>query len=402
MALRALLGVDNVKGKSGDVPVSSLEGKILMIYFSAHWCPPCRQFTPILAQFHGHLAGRANILFVSSDRDEGQFEEYYKEMPWLALPYAQRDTKAQLSKTFKVDGIPTLVVLDEKGNVLTRNGRGIVDSDPTAAELPWSHVNANIFDLLGSGPIATKDGKGLTAAQLKTPGSYFGVYFSAHWCPPCKAFTPKFAETYNNVVKAGKPFNCIFASWDREKAQFDEYYHEMPWATLPFDDPRIKKLSGRFEVESIPTLIIFDSNGNIVSEKARGAVANDPEGQDFPWAPKPMAKVAKMNPEDDIIEALNEKIIVLLNVNGASDATTAMEEFKAAGNAYTNPKVQFFYTGDTDFLDRVAGHLGITATVARSTVVAFNLPNNKAKDILSGEINQASIKAFVDRFVATQ
>ena len=30
------------------------------------------------------------IVFVSSDHDEAKFASYYKEMPWLALPFAER------------------------------------------------------------------------------------------------------------------------------------------------------------------------------------------------------------------------------------------------------------------------------------------------------------------------
>ena len=44
-------------------------------------------------------------------------QEYYGEMPWLALPYSDRDRKAQLSSKFKVTGIPTLIILDENASV---------------------------------------------------------------------------------------------------------------------------------------------------------------------------------------------------------------------------------------------------------------------------------------------
>jgi len=32
---------------------AALAGKdVILVYFSAHWCPPCRAFTPVLKDFY--------------------------------------------------------------------------------------------------------------------------------------------------------------------------------------------------------------------------------------------------------------------------------------------------------------------------------------------------------------
>jgi len=34
------------------------------------------------------------------------FGEYFGEMPWLALPFSDRQSKREMSQFFKVEGIP--------------------------------------------------------------------------------------------------------------------------------------------------------------------------------------------------------------------------------------------------------------------------------------------------------
>lgn len=91
-----LLGA-NVVNKSGEKVdiATSCEGKVVGIYFSAHWCPPCRGFTPVLAEFYNthHEAKNFEIVFVSSDRDTESFNGYFGEMPWLALSFDDRTKK---------------------------------------------------------------------------------------------------------------------------------------------------------------------------------------------------------------------------------------------------------------------------------------------------------------------
>ena len=90
-----------------------LGGKAVVgLYFSAHWCPPCRGFTPQLGKFYDSIKDSKNfeIIFVSSDRDASQFKEYYDEQAaWAALPFKDRATKNALSKKYKVRGIPCLL-----------------------------------------------------------------------------------------------------------------------------------------------------------------------------------------------------------------------------------------------------------------------------------------------------
>ncbi|RUS77603.1 hypothetical protein EGW08_014642 [Elysia chlorotica] len=135
MALVDLLGA-KVAGKDGEVDVAAIsaENDVVGIYFSAHWCPPCRNFTPVLGEYYTKLRGagkKFQVVFVSSDRDEGGAGEYYSSMPWLMVPYSDRAKKDELASKYGVSGIPTLVLVNAKtGELITKDGRKVVSDDP--------------------------------------------------------------------------------------------------------------------------------------------------------------------------------------------------------------------------------------------------------------------------------
>ena len=51
------------------------------------------------------------VIFFSGDKTQEQFDEYYGEMPWLALPRHMKKIMMENAKRFKVKGVPRLVML---------------------------------------------------------------------------------------------------------------------------------------------------------------------------------------------------------------------------------------------------------------------------------------------------
>lgn len=138
--MEGLLGATLLKGSSSVATSSALPaGGVVGLYFSAHWCGPCREYTPQLREVYNRAQkkGKAfNIVFVSSDRDEASFKEYFGTMPWHGVPYADRLRQQSLSAAFQVQGIPALVLLGPGGTVLEANARARAMEPSFLASLP--------------------------------------------------------------------------------------------------------------------------------------------------------------------------------------------------------------------------------------------------------------------------
>nr|GEW57873.1 probable nucleoredoxin 2 [Tanacetum cinerariifolium] len=123
---------------SKEVPVSSLVGKTIGLYFSAHWCFPSHKFTPKLISIYKKIKQKLmqqdvngeeenfEIIYVSTDHNELEFDSSFTEMPWLALPFGDSTSK-ELTKYFDIRGIPTLIILGPDGKTVAKNGRSLIN-----------------------------------------------------------------------------------------------------------------------------------------------------------------------------------------------------------------------------------------------------------------------------------
>lgn len=246
------------------------------------------------------------VVFVSSDQDQKAFRSYFDSMPWLALPYGARKQKQALSEKFSVTGIPKLIILDANGQLVTDDGRSKVMADPSgqswmpkpvaapkpvapvlatmpAAEAPTlpprtAAVNGGLQTLLGSAALLDTDGKALVELSSITKSApLIGLYFSAHWCGPCRAFTPKLVTFVEMLKEEGIHFPVIFGSSDSDQAAFDAYFGSMPWYAFPHKDARIEVLKAKYSVSGIPWLVVLDAEGNLVMNEADTDVPKGPQ-----------------------------------------------------------------------------------------------------------------------------
>ena len=130
-----------------------------------------------------------------------------------------------------------------------------------------------LAEVLGT-DISLLNGSGKTVGVDALAGAdVVGLYFSAHWCPPCRNFTPVFAKLFEEQRAAGKKLACVFVSCDKNDKEFKDYFATMPWHAVRFGDKQRQALQQRFKVNGIPKLIFLDGDtGAVLTEAGTAAV----------------------------------------------------------------------------------------------------------------------------------
>jgi len=115
-----------------------LESKTVGLYFSAHWCPPCRTFTPKLVKFRNDNLKDFEVVFISSDNSAKDQLAYMKKtgMKWYTLEH-DSSLAISLASKFEIHGIPALVILSPRGKTITKNGQRDVSSNANGALKAW-------------------------------------------------------------------------------------------------------------------------------------------------------------------------------------------------------------------------------------------------------------------------
>lgn len=96
---------------------------------------------------------------------------------------------------------------------------------------------------------------------------YIALYFSAKWCPPCRTFTPRLVDFYNEHRQENANFEIIFVSSDRNEEGQEAYMLEdqMPWPAVVFHDAHDKTVK-QYSGAGIPCLVLVNREGQVIED----------------------------------------------------------------------------------------------------------------------------------------
>ncbi|MFA9478635.1 thioredoxin-like domain-containing protein [Phycisphaerales bacterium AB-hyl4] len=140
-------------------------------------------------------------------------------------------------------------------------------SEPPAGPEPEANREPGHVRLIQSiGPRLVDAGNNFGQTESLASKDYVLLYFSAGWCPPCRAFTPSLVDFRNRHAERGN-FEVVFVSSDRSPNDMFKYMgdYNINFPAVPFNRIEASRLRNTYGGRGIPNLVIVDREGEVVS-----------------------------------------------------------------------------------------------------------------------------------------
>ena len=109
-----MLGEAFLSNREGSVSRAKLDGKILGVYFQG--AVPSARLVKGLRHVHdkfqgGGGVGALEVIYVSTAATQEDFSKSFREMPWLAIPFAHAQRRTRLRELFEVSADSNQLIL---------------------------------------------------------------------------------------------------------------------------------------------------------------------------------------------------------------------------------------------------------------------------------------------------
>merc|ERR1711920_219297 len=154
---------------------------------------------------------------------------------------------------------------------------------------------------------------------------------------------------------------------------------------------------GAFGVSGIPSFVIINPDGTVITTDGRSKVMGDPSGKDFPagWLPQPFNDV-----NDDPSDLNEEQCVLALGGEASMCAAVkavAEEYYAKAGQDIAEMPMRFFTAPDGD----VVGQVRNLTKLEGNHLVMLDIPSDGAFYVCAaGGTDAAGVKSFISDVLA--
>jgi nucleoredoxin len=156
----------------------------------------------------------------------------------------------------------------------------------SGAPRPSAGRAANAMERALAGKLVHLEGGSLRPFDRKQLGGvkFYALYFSASWCGPCRAFTPRLVEAYARIRELYPEFEVVLVNHDQSPREMEDYMRgdAMQWPALGWTTIASAGEINSYGGDGIPDLVLVDENGRVLSDSYRhgnyvgpSAVLND-------------------------------------------------------------------------------------------------------------------------------
>ncbi len=134
-----------------------------------------------------------------------------------------------------------------------------------------------VGDVLPDFDVLNVDLQTVRLSTLLKKGHYTLVELWASWCGPCRADIPHLKETYQRYHEKGFEMVSISIDDDMEAWQKAVKEEDMPWTQVCGANGKSydKECMNLFGVSGVPSCVLIDKEGRVISTNARGGWLNE-------------------------------------------------------------------------------------------------------------------------------
>jgi cytochrome c biogenesis protein CcmG/thiol:disulfide interchange protein DsbE len=104
----------------GNVTLSKLRGKPVVLSFFASWCNPCEKDMPVLERVHNNQRDNVKVIGVNYKDFKGDTSDFVKRLGTTFPALIEDATENPVAKRYDVNAMPDTVLIDAQGVVRDR------------------------------------------------------------------------------------------------------------------------------------------------------------------------------------------------------------------------------------------------------------------------------------------